>query len=191
MAGFNDLSAELKLRVAEFLRMFSTPFRDLKALALVSREVAPLAQEVLHRAPKVDNYPIRHQVHQKLTKDVDLQAFAVPLEKYQLSQLCANSKSLWQEQVVNLDLTLKTRPVLAQKERALSIVLIGSTRITDSLVTRNITNPASDVAILLDKVPALKSLVLMLVPPFEIPKGVVAATASTHRNWPAFRTSNH
>ncbi|KAJ4305574.1 hypothetical protein N0V90_001105 [Kalmusia sp. IMI 367209] len=71
MTGFKDLPVELKLR---------KPIEDLKAFALVSRQVAPLAQEVLHRTPMVESYPMPREVHPNFAKEVGSQAFAVPVQ---------------------------------------------------------------------------------------------------------------
>ncbi|KAK7178117.1 hypothetical protein PSPO01_15828 [Paraphaeosphaeria sporulosa] len=151
-----------------------TPFADLKSFALVSREITPLAQEeeVLHRAPEVDNYPIQHQVFHMLTKQAVPQASAVFTKEYQLSQFGVRSKSFLQKRIAQLDWTLKTRPLLAQKVRALEILLIGRPNVINSFATQDIWNPAIDMSMLLDKVPRLESLVLKLAPPFEIPKSV-------------------
>lgn len=72
MARFKDLPAELQLSVAEHLANGEKvgwnytsnsknlliqwqPFQDLRALALVCRELASTAQDVLFRSPVVSN----------------------------------------------------------------------------------------------------------------------------------------
>ncbi|KAK7178064.1 hypothetical protein PSPO01_15887 [Paraphaeosphaeria sporulosa] len=113
---------------------------------------------------------IQHEVFHMLTNQVVPQASAFSTKEYQLSQSDAHSKPLLQNRIARLDLTLKTRPLLAQKVRALAIVLIGSPHVIDSFAPQDILKSIIDVGILLDKVPRLESLALTLVAPFEVPR---------------------
>ncbi|KAF2451901.1 hypothetical protein P171DRAFT_515824 [Karstenula rhodostoma CBS 690.94] len=176
MARFKDLPAELRLRVAEHLAHGEQLSENLRALALASRELAPIAQDVLFRSPAVNNRPRKKVFWINEAKQPSSELFN------RLNQNVMTDPDFWSSAPLSqLERTLEERPAFAKRIRSLNMELVGEWRF---LMT---SNPGKDpsvaclhsinrkaypyrrAAVLLSKLSRLEHLILTFKPPFEIP----------------------
>jgi hypothetical protein len=137
------------------------PYTNLKALALVCRELAPIAQDVLFRNPVVNNHPLNVSSSGRDKELLQMQSSRIIstlgemrslIDTYMANPVMSgpgafdiikhlNSSTQdvlkdpelwWRDRIVQLERALEYRPALAQKMRSLNLDLMGKAGVVSS-----------------------------------------------------------